>query len=368
MIIGENIMVNEYVFWGAGNHGALAAEIFASNHSENERIYGYIDSNKSNTFKEYKIVESEKTVDYKLIITVDDTLLILDIIKTARKIGYKEIYWFTGIRNSTTGEFITDYCDDCSNWGNLILPQAEMHIVDYCNLNCKGCVHFSPIFEKDFPDTYSRIRDIKILKDKFSHIIKFFLLGGEPFLNPEINTYITETRRILPNTMIQVVTNGLLIPQIDDNVLRVFHDNDIIVSISEYQPTYKMIRTITKRLEDNGVKYIIRTYDSKTVFNKPLSLLDNSIYEKKCISEGCVNIWNGMISRCPTLMYINKFNEVFGTELPNEGIYDLKELDGEQILEIINQTVPLCKHCVSNEIRWSSCGSSPRLEDFAERD
>lgn len=113
---------------------------------------------------------------------------------------------------------------------------------------------------------------------------------------------------------------------------------------------------------------MIRPFDSKMVFNKPLSLSDNSRYERKCISNGCVNIWNGMISRCPTLMYINRFNQVFGTELPDDGIYDLRELNGEQILEIIEKTVPLCRYCVSNDIEWGSCGSLPELKDFAERD
>lgn len=105
---------------------------------------------------------------------------------------------------------------------------------------------FSPIFEKKLPDTASRIHDIEILKDKFTHIIKFFLLGGEPFLNPEINTYVTETRKLLPYTMIQVVTNGLLIPKLDGDVLKTLYDNDIIVSVSEYLPTHRMIKDIKR--------------------------------------------------------------------------------------------------------------------------
>ena len=28
----------------------------------------------------------------------------------------------------------------------------EVHLVDHCNLNCKGCSHFSPVSEKKFVD------------------------------------------------------------------------------------------------------------------------------------------------------------------------------------------------------------------------
>lgn len=357
-----------YVFWGAGSQGALAADVFETCHSKDEGIYGYIDNNRTGAFKGYGIVSCDSCTAHKLVITVDNSQLITDILSKARNIGYEYIYWFTGVRNKETGNFLDDYCVDCSGWGSLILPQAEIHVVDYCNLNCRGCTHFSPIFEKVLPDTAGRLKDIEILKSKFSHIVKFFLLGGEPFLNPDINTYITETRRLLPDTMIQIVTNGLLIPKLDAGILKTLHDNDIVVSISEYLPTHKIINQIIRKLEENSIRYIIRSFDSKMVFNKPLSLAADSKYEKKCISNGCVNIWNGKIARCPTLMYIERFNKVFGTRLPDIGIYDLNELDGERILEIISETVPLCGHCVSNDIEWGRCGTTPELEDFAERD
>lgn len=76
------------------------------------------------------------------------------------------------------------------------------------------------------------------------------------------------------------------------------------------------------------VSYIIRPYDSKQKFNIPLSLSDKSKYPPKCISNGCVNVWNGKIARCPTLMYVEKFNEVFHTDLPTEGIMQMRDCPG----------------------------------------
>ena len=70
------------------------------------------------------------------------------------------------------------------------------------------------------------------------------LLGGEPFESSDICKYIVETRRILPNTMIQIVTNGLLIPTLSKDILDAIRENDIVVSISEYKPTHKIIDRI----------------------------------------------------------------------------------------------------------------------------
>lgn len=203
------------------------------------------------------------------------------------------------------------------------------------------CPLFSDI-QKELPDRESRINDIRKLKDKFSHIIKFFLMGGEPFLNPDIISYIEETRKILPDTMIQIVTNGLLIPKLSQEVWKAIYENRIVISISEYEPTHSMINRIKDILEEHDVAYILRPYESKTKFIKPLSLIPDSKYEKECISNGCINIWNGQIARCPNLMYINRFNEAFQTALPNQGIYELDSLDGREIIRLMKEAVPLC--------------------------
>ena len=168
--------------------------------------------------------------------------------------------------------------------------------------------------------------------------------------------------------MIQIVTNGLLIPKLNQEVWKAIYENRIVISISEYEPTHSMINRIKDILEEHDVAYILRPYESKTKFIKPLSLIPDSKYEKECISNGCINIWNGQIARCPNLMYINRFNEAFQTALPNQGIYELDSLDGREIIRLMKEAVPLCDYCIHNEISWGSCGNHPTLYDFAEED
>lgn len=39
------------------------------------------------------------------------------------------------------------------NFGNKIyLPYVETHLVDHCNLNCRGCTHFCPVSPEIFID------------------------------------------------------------------------------------------------------------------------------------------------------------------------------------------------------------------------
>ena len=68
-------------------------------------------------------------------------------------------------------------------------------------------------------------------------------------------------------------------------------------------------------------------------------------------------------------MYISYFNYYYHTDLPEDGIIELKEnIAGENLLNLLKKDVPLCKHCVRNEIKWSVCGKKAKLEDFAVYD
>lgn len=173
-------------------------------------------------------------------------------------------------------------------------------------------------------------------------------------------------RDILPTTNIGIVTNGLLLLQVPDTLLECVREQRVKIIISEYEPTHTRIDEIVARLEKFHLLYERRTLDKKTLFNKPLTLSSHTKHKLKCISDGCVNIYNGKICRCPQLMYVERFNEEYQQHLPTEGIMDLTTCgSGRELLAKLRQPVPLCQHCIENSISWQRCQGKPRLEDFA---
>ena len=98
----------------------------------------------------------------------------------------------------------------------------------------------------------------------------------------------------------------------------------------------------------------------------PLSIELKNQYRRRCLSDGCLTIWNGKIARCPTLMYIGAFNKYFNVKLPDEGILTLDTgMSGAEILEHMKKAVPLCAHCIDNMVEWGVCGKNPSIKDFA---
>ncbi len=353
--------------YGAGVFGQKAIDLIDRCYSS-FIISGFIDRNKTGEMCGRAICRIDDIKDDPtIIIAIEIFDTALSIYKTLNEIGYTKIFWFYKEKEVEGTSFIVEQCIDCSEWdkGGAI-AQVEMHIMDACNLNCRGCAHFSPIFERDIPEFESRIRDVKILSEKFAYIHKFFILGGEPFLNPEIDRYVEAIRDILPKSELIIVTNGLLILKTEGAILEKIRDNNVMVSISEYKPVNKVIDKIKGVLEQHSITYEVRAVNHKTVFNRPLSIRANSEYEKLCISDKCVTIWNGKISRCPTLMYIDKFNERFGQNLPNGGVLSLEDAPkGWGLIEYLQRRVPLCDYCIKYPIEWSVCGTPPELDDFA---
>jgi len=358
------------IIYGTGFYGTKALKTISN--YENISVIGYADSFKRGEanglpildLKEWK--EKNETTDVYVVIAIANFGGPVRIYWELKQLGYPHIFYYLHKDYTSKDDFLNGECLDMGLITEETLPYVELHVMDSCNLNCVGCTHFSALFDEEIPDTERRIGDIEKLKSIFHNIFVIALLGGEPLLNPNVCEYLDRIRTLLPDTEIQLVTNGLRIPYIEDAFFKCVKNNNVTLCISEYKPTSSILDVILTRVQKFDLDYSIRSYDIKQKFNKPLSLSPKSIYPKKCISDGCVEVCDGKIARCPSLMFISKMNEVFGVELPSDGILDIDEIsDAKSALEVLNREVPLCKHCIQNEIEWGVCGKKPYLEDFA---
>lgn len=365
-------MKADVLIYGAGKYGR---DLIKKAESYSEiNIIGVADSSVQGELCGYEILnmfDGQTTIaqDVVIVLAMANVSHALDIAKRLSHLGYNNIYLYLNKKKTFLQGFWEGECIQIEDADDFVLPSVEIHTVDFCNLNCKGCVHFSPLFDKKLPDFNTRIQDLYSLKRLFRRILMLSLLGGEPFLNPEIDKYIIESRKQLPNTEIQIITNGLLLLSVSEQILKTISDNRITVVISEYEPTHRIINEIENRLLLFQIDYSIRALDRKEKFNRPLSICTDSKYNKKCISDGCISVCDGKIARCPTLLYIDKFNERFQQELPDVGILVLSDYeDGGCLTNKLKEKVPLCEHCIDYEIDWGICGRKAQIEDFSALD
>lgn len=367
----------DVLIYGAGDYGRHAFEKISKFYGEEIRVRAFLDANATGTIQGIPVLSpapsprtGEHIGDIPIVIGIGSSKTVCEVAYALKQKGFPKIYRYLKKENAPycKTSFFHAECMDlsaCMEEGDWI-PHIETHAVDYCNLNCKACTHFAPLFsaEEFRPETI--YEDMERLAAFTDRILSFYIMGGEPFLREDLDQVAKKARRHFPQSNIQVVTNGLLLPEkVPDRILSALEENKIMVSISEYKPTAQVIEQIRERLESHRMDYSIRSAEDKEVFTKTLSLRKDTAYPHLCISDGCVNLYKGKLSRCPSVMYMDRLNGKFHLDLPTDGIYPLSSFSSiQECNEAMRKAIPLCAHCVDYPIRWEPCRKPIHSEDF----
>ncbi len=141
--------------------------------------------------------------------------------------------------------------------------QSDVLVTEKCSLNCSHCNMFMPHYE--FPihrELDTIISDIDSYFNIVDYVSVFHLVGGEPFLYPNIENVITH---ILKNYITKIdkliiTTNGTILPK--DTIIQLLKDNDVILSVSDYSDKLEFVKSkITKVLnvyKNNNINHYVR--------------------------------------------------------------------------------------------------------------
>ena len=252
-----------------------------------------------------------------------------------------------------------------------ILEYLEIAVTEICNLNCKACSHFSPLAEPDDQLTFVEFQDdINRMQELFPTIYTIRLLGGEPLLHYDVFEMARYTRKLYPQSRITIVTNGLLIPSIDDRNMLLMVTNKIEFDISLYPPTRAKRDEIERICSEYGVK--CRYTDPIEKFRirfDPTGRNDGSESYRNCsIGKTCTYLYKGMLSGCPAPNVVHLYNRRFGTEISGEldiiKIHETK-LSPDEIEKNLRKELSVCIYCAQlEEIPWSICKGKPSAEDW----
>lgn len=241
----------------------------------------------------------------------------------------------------------------------MILDYLETHLVDHCNLNCRGCGHFSSISEKHFTSFSTFSRDFNRLKEIFDNISVIRLMGGEPLLHPDVPMFAACARTSFPKAGIWLVTNGILLPKQPEIFWETCFTNDIAVQITQY-PIGLDLEGITKKAASFSVQLVISPAVSSFMqFMNPAGDSDPAVSFRNCQARfKCPFLRDGRISLCvlPATMHI--FNQRYQTSIPvaeADSIDIFGHVQASDILDFLSRPSPLCRWCLADwpTFQWS---------------
>lgn len=251
-----------------------------------------------------------------------------------------------------------------------ILPYLEFHLADRCNLNCRGCSHYSPIAEPWYADPARHEKDMRQLRKHFRNIMRIRLLGGEPLLHPDVEAFLPPTRRIWPQARIHLVTNGLLLRRMPQRFWRTCRDHDITIDWTVYPPLADQYESMHEFVSARGV--ILQSHRT-TEFCKSLNLDGDSDPEqafRACRSRYfCPFLREGRLYICWNPALAHHANRVLGTQIPSDGFVDLYApgLTGRKIMDALQTPARVCRFCSSTFLSFEWGRSRGELAEWDAR-
>jgi len=244
--------------------------------------------------------------------------------------------------------------------GRVNIPYCEIDIVHGCNLRCAQCSHFSPyrsglVAKEDIIDWLESWG-----KKIHSDIIN--LLGGEPFLHPDLAEIVRESSRIFPNSNLEITTNGLLLPRVDFAVFEVLRKANVKVIVSDHSGNdipYRQVLDSMNILRKQNVQHMLRNSNRLwhascrwTEDNVPVPFQSNLRRAwTACDAKDCKSLVDNKLYKCSILANIAKSVEegVLSSSLWQAALtYKPLTLDStvdEIAVHLNTNEIPECSNC-----------------------
>ena len=247
------------------------------------------------------------------------------------------------------------------------LTSFDFEVSESCNLKCKRCNHFSNIIENDCLADYDTfVKDLTRISNLFQGVGTFYLLGGEPLLNKHLDQYLFQTRKLFPASIIIIITNGILLRQISDSLIKAIKDTGSIISVSLYPPLYQVADELFTFLQQKGIQFSCFNYIREfAAFLNPNGDSNASVAVRSCLTSFSHAFKNGKIYKCCIGMNIRQFNQATQMNLPEVGLDlygDFSPLDLKRYLLLPNA---LCNYCTALEMKpWERSDETTCKEDW----
>ncbi len=154
----------------------------------------------------------------------------------------------------TSGEWIKVVADCLLPWKE-IYPDIVMVMTTRCSLKCKNCNNLMPHYADPYNVDLDELKsDIDRLSDRVDRVVKFSLIGGEPFVYPhfkEILKYALTKKNFM---YISLTTNATIIP--DSEMVKILKNPRIFVEISDYGVKTQKVNEFIDLCKREHIKYL----------------------------------------------------------------------------------------------------------------
>ena len=241
------------------------------------------------------------------------------------------------------------------------IPLIEFYITNVCNLTCRGCNRFNNYNFKGHQYWDDHAREIEAWSTRLD-IQRITIIGGEPTLNPDLEKWVSNLRRLWPTSLIMVQTNGTY--QRPEH-LTFWKKYRVGFGLSLHDPeTADELKMQWKKHAGPFEAFVF--HESAVIKENDHFRLHNSNPVNAfncCDMKYDHTIFNGKLWKCPSMALIPEFAKQFDLRLDDEKKKLLdsyqpltSECSDQELEDFIAQRdtlIPQCQFC-PQELTWFS--------------
>ena len=256
-------------------------------------------------------------------------------------------------------------------------------VINACQLKCQGCATFSDLRHSGYLSWDQGKKEILPWLDRLSPEC-IGVMGGEPFMNPDLEKWIRGLRKILPNTQIRIPTNGFLLEK-NWHLVDLLHDIGNTVLKISYHMESDVLKNISKKIINSydlepvtefGINRWSTKDDFKFQINRPSTFLKSYVGDYNdmmphdndprdafdiCVAQRCPFIYQGQLFKCSTVGLIPELLLRYGRDkvpewqpyIDNGLSHDCDQSQLEKFVNNFGKPNALCRQCPSSKDRSS---------------
>lgn len=217
----------------------------------------------------------------------------------------------------------------------FFIPHVDFYITNVCNLTCRGCNRFNNLGLKGFQRWSDYASEIEQWAKRLT-FNKITIIGGEPTLNPDLENWCCNLRRLWPHTEILIQSNGTyktskidFLEKYNIAITASVHDEKMIPDIQKNWSVYTFLIDATvfhqNALVDHKDFWGVHKSDPKNAFNA-------------CGMKYDITFFNGLLYKCPVTALLPE-------------VYRQKDLRlNQRQLELMKSYNPLNVDCTDAEL------------------
>lgn len=175
-----------------------------------------------------------------------------DIAKYLKEQGFEEFKDFCNV-----GHFMSEWLWTAKRMNCVF--HVDMTITTKCTLNCRHCNLFIPYHKEQVNFSFEEMKKtIDLFFERIDFVTYFGLIGGETFLNPDLEKFIIYLGENYRKQIgkITVITNGTVTPA--ESLLQAIKKYDMYLSISDYTnmvPYEKKMEQLVEKAKEYEIDY-----------------------------------------------------------------------------------------------------------------